>query len=615
MRRDLTTIIFSLCLVSLAGCGDNVVRPGKAISDPSVIIISPAVSSSTPYYPAYIDFRWQPQEESDIQCTRHLWSEIIDTSGIYSPGFDFIRDLNESAWRYEEMWSEWECTGREPGGSGSFILGDDEEPRLGRYHFFAVQAMDRSGNLTKTFTKNINVRHFLVRATNGPFLKIYEPLLGGFRAVGTSTNPALKKIPQGVTLEFRWEADASNYFGEIEGYRYGWDIGDVESWESPFWSRTMSTGPVTFNSGVHTLYIEAIDKAGNLTRARISVEAIPWQMDRNLLWVDDFMSVDFPIPDYSWPPEYEHDSFWLDICSSAAGFDPSVDVFDCDERNSPPDIETIGRYKNLIWTYSFTQSFWNEIVLFVPETMISTVIPTETNVIPLFLKKGGHVWTLGRSDRGGGLAAVLGTRAQNFPIRLATESAGPESPSDGSGIEGMAYRDYCVSVLDKVQGIFREHAWMPLRYLSHYDVFRYAAIDEFDLLTLSIPGLPERLDLREEISSPGSFFSFDTLSSPGGFTYVEVYDPPYWMNANAIASQHCFHPVYLMRAADEASVLNDCPVAIWISRYEDIVPEVTTGVAIAAPSLHFGFPLWFFRQTSADSIACALFDLWGIAEE
>ncbi|MCK4537859.1 MAG: hypothetical protein KAV42_03570 [Candidatus Krumholzibacteria bacterium] len=615
MHRGLIFIISTLCLVSLAGCGDNVVRPGGAPADPSIFIISPAVSSSIPTYPAYIDFGWQPHEECDIKCTRYLWSEIVDTSGIYSPGFDFIRDLNECGWRYENLWSEWECAGREPGGSGSFILGDDEELQLGRYHFFAVQAMDRTGNVTTTFTKNINVRNFMVKAMGGPFLKIYEPLLGGFRFLGTSSNPALKKIPQGIALEFRWEADASSYFGEIEGYRYGWDIGDIESWESPFLPGTLSTGPVTFNSGIHTLYIEVVDKAGNMSSARITVEAIPWQMDRNLLWVDDFASVNYPIPNYSWPPEYEHDSFWLDICSSAAGFDPSVDVFDCDERYSPPDIETIGRYKNLIWTYAYTQSFWNKIVLFIPESMISTAASSETNVISLFLRKGGHVWTLGRSDRGGGLAAVLGTRAQNFPLRLATESAGVGYPADGSGVDGMAYRDYCVSILDKVQGTFREHAWMPLRHLEHYDVFRYATIDEFDPVTLSIPGLPGRLDLREEISSPGSFFSFDTLSSPGGFTYVEVYDPPYWMDATAIASQHCFHPAYLMRAADEASALNGCPVAIWISRYEDILPEVTSGIAVAAPSLHFGFPLWFFRQSSVDSIATALFDLWGIGEE
>ncbi|MBU8923063.1 MAG: hypothetical protein KOO63_14690 [Bacteroidales bacterium] len=614
MRRDLISIVSIVCLVSLAGCGDDSVRPGNTSGDPSVLIVSPAISSSTPGYSAYIDFRWQPYEESDIKCTRCLWSEIVDTSGIYSPGFDFIGDLNENIWRYEDMWSEWKCAGRESGGSGNFILGDDEEPRLARYHFFAVQAMDRAGGVTTTFTKNINVRHFMVKATIGPFLKIYEPLLGGFRFIGTSSNTPLKKVPQGVDLEFRWKADASSYFGEIEGYRYGWDIVDVESWESPFLPQTMSTGSVTFGSGIHTLCIEVIDKAGNMSRAKIAVEAIPWQMDRNLLWVDDFRSANYPIPDYSWPPEYEHDSFWLDICSSAAGFDPSVDVFDCDERNSPPPIETIGRYKNLIWTYSYTESFWNEIVHFVPETMISTISPSETNVISLFLRKGGHVWTLGRSDRGGGLAAELSTLVQDFPLRLATESAGAENPADGSGVDGMAYKDYCVSVLDKVQGVFREHEMMPPRYLGHYDAFRYATIDEFDPVTLSVPGMPERLDLREEVSSPGSFFSFDTLSSLGGFTYVEVYDPPYWMSSIAIVSRHCFHPAYRMQAAHEGSVLNGAPVALWISRYEDIVPEVTSGVAVAAPSLHLGFPLWFFRQTSADSIAAALFDLWGIEE-
>jgi len=73
--------------------------------------------------------------------------------------------------------------------------------------------------------------------------------------------------------------------------------------------------------------------------------------------------------------------------------------------------------------------------------------------------------------------------------------------------------------------------------------------------------------------------------------------------------------MYRFRAMNEASVLNDCTVAIWVTRYDDIVPDVSGGIALAAPSFHFGFPLWFFRREAVDSIADVIFAEWGISAE
>jgi len=67
-----------------------------------------------------------------------------------------------------------------------------------------------------------------------------------------------------------------------------------------------------------------------------------------------------------------------------------------------------------------------------------------------------------------------------------------------------------------------------------------------------------------------------------------------------------------MRARSEYSALNDAAVAIWVAKYEHVLPDVSSGAAVAGPSVHFGFPLWFFRRSSVDSIVTVVFDEWGI---
>ena len=184
-----------------------------------------------------------------------------------------------------------------------------------------------------------------------------------------------------------------------------------------------------------------------------------------------------------------------------------------------------------------------------------------------------------------------------------------------SGVRSMPYRDYCVTILDKVQGNFRSGDLMPDRILKNYDVLVHAYKDRFDTYAAN-PALPERLDLWDEVTAPGRYFDLDSLSTgPGGFTYVEVYDPGYWMFLKGAQHQDCFHPMYRMRAKSEASVLNDCTVAMWITKYADVVPEVTAGAARAAPSVHFGMPLWFFRHSTVDSIARVVFATWGVGND
>ena len=54
------------------------------------------------------------------------------------------------------------------------------------------------------------------------------------------------------------------------------------------------------------------------------------------------------------------------------------------------------------------------------------------------------------------------------------------------------------------------------------------------------------------------------------------------------------------------SVLNNQTVALWVTKYAHVVPDVAAGVAVAAPSAHFGFELWFFDRTQGKAIIDAI---------
>jgi hypothetical protein len=410
----------------------------------------------------------------------------------------------------------------------------------------------------------------------------------------------------------------SDYSGELVGYRYAWDVLDPGAWDAPFTLGLTEAPEVLFYAGVHTLFVEVIDIAGTRSLGRVSVNIVPFPMDRNLLFVDDYYSQDAPVLDYREPTESAHDAFWLRLCSQAERFDPARDVYDCAENGRyPPELDLIARYKNIIWTYSASNSSWSKLVSFTPESRIGKASAYLINYLSMFFMKGGHLWTLGQATRsGGGLAASLPLDAQSFPMNLKCEIAGNRDDCNGdrSGVNSMPYRDYCVTMLDKVDGILRTGDGMPLRIRDQCDCMAYALRDDSDPLTASHPGMPERLDLWEEVTKPGRYFNPNDTLGPGGLTDVEIYDPEYWMDWSAAYSQLCFHPLYRMRAKADSSALNDCTVAIWVTKYEHVVPEVSSGIAVPAPSFHFGFPLWFFRRSSVDSIVQVVFDEWGIRE-
>ena len=195
-----------------------------------------------------------------------------------------------------------------------------------------------------------------------------------------------------------------------------------------------------------------------------------------------------------------------------------------------------------------------------------------------------------------------------FPASLKFEITRTEG--DTSGVNAMGYRDYCITMVDKLMNPWKSSTDMPYRSMDR-DGLRRIYLDEDSPLNASHPGLPVRIDLWERVTRPNMFFDPQFR----GFIYVEVYDPQYWLDVNFVQSQPCFRPMYRMRARSTLSAVDRETVAIWVNKYSYIEPEVREGIAVAAPSFHLGFPLWFFNREAADSLVTVIFDEWGILAE
>ena len=581
----------------------------------------PPASGSVQTLAPVITFGWTgrdpidgPDNLQDPDSIRYLVHMIVDRTGMYNPEFDIVADLNADPAHYEDSWSRW-IWYRAPEDSGrQTIIGDDEILEMNRSYIFAVQAKDEAGAVTGIFDRRSNVRQFIVSRQAGPLLTICEPILGCFRFLGTNLRPEKRDLPPGVALNFRWYADASSYGGEIVCYQYGWDVADVNNpsdWDSEC-SPYVRNCSATWYSGVHTLFVRVIDNAGTETLGQIEINIVPFTMDRNLLWVDDFPSTNFDQLDYAMPREDQHDAFWLGHCAKAVGFDPTRDVYDAyySYNSRPPLISLIGRYRNIIWTYSSSPDYgcWDDLVLFTPESQVGQGTRITVNYLSIFLSKGGHLLTEGRSDRGGGLASCLPTASQVFPLNVRCEITGPTEGCEGdtSGVNTMAYKDYCVTVLDKVVGVFRTGADMPIR-RELQDALRSAYLDATDPFSAAHPALPPALELWDEITKPDRFFD----PRRRGFTYVELYDPKYWLDRKYIKSQGCYHPLYRMNARSIVSPVDKAALALWITKYAAIDPD-EDGSGVAAPSVHFGTELWFFNRAQVDAIIDDLLRTWEI---
>lgn len=521
---------------------------------------------------------------------------------------------------------------KEYGGSGwieyatadtgsSTKIGDDEylNPNAAGKYVFAVQAKDEAGAVTSImdqFSGNNNVVCYVVSPDN-PTLRITEATIGSTVFTGArAARAAEARVPPGIELKFTWSADASEYGGKVTAFRYGWDVvnlDDPDAWDTK-WGKDIQGAVKTFYSSIHTLNVQVMDDGGHITTGLVEVQIIDFSMNRPLLLVDDWGLGSTDLNGHI-PTESEHDAYVSNIIRphistfNDSAYVPNGDVFDT--RYDNISIEDIANYENMIWIYGDQGGNWEDNVTFIPESAAGGAGSGQVNLIKLFLSAGGHVLTYGLSGKArGGLSdcfsAIQGLE-MDFP-RVVSQDIVPEAFEwDNSWRNAMAYDDYGVDVMDRI----RYHDGD-----REYNSMRMAVIDNNDPMTLSYPGLPDTLRIRESLSSNGAYWDDEYWSARGndtrcGIWYVECFNDRDHMNIrNAYMVPEWFHPMYRMKACSSFSDFNDAPVALVITKNANIKP-IAEGT-IAANSFHFGFPLWYLSNENVSDLLDVIFTEWRI---
>lgn len=612
---------------------------------PTVFVDIPIASGFNPaQVPPITTFQWtgidyvaditQIQEPDSV---RHILLPISEFNDSWSEALAYIRNNPDA-----EEWSEWKWY-QAPDDSGKFWT-SPHKPR--GFYYFAVQVMDEAGAVSPVFDLDRNLRRLLIgpRST-GPILTVTNQFMGTLRTSAPTTPPAIIDLPAAVPMQFEFSADASSYGGIVSGYRYGWDIldlNDPDQWEqdwTPFVGEDSEKSETrTFFFGTHSFFIEVTDNSGFKSRIEVRVNIVPFTMENDLLLVDDWLEgfKCFIATRGGTPCDIENDAFWNDMLGSLSGFNPEVDVFELGlaGRSELP-IQILAKYKSLVWnatgnTAGDAGAFLNQMITFIDPDVPSSGGKTSPNLVGLYMAAGGHVLLAGNQIMTMVVnpSVFTGQGINLFPMifryELKGDQDGTYSDQDvgrrGVGENSFAYNECCLNVLDQT-------------YLQNLNQQRRAGVNDQrcptdqirdrdrikDGMRAALPldlttggGFPQ-LNLRPEVSDPGKFYEFVGL-------VVDLYNPEYFATetdcgepdggvAEIIPPRDCFEPIYGNGCSNENSLVYNAPVAYWTGTFKDRKADVPG--AVAARSAVWGFhPVYFEPDSVRQAIQIILHDEW-----
>jgi hypothetical protein len=616
--------------------------------------------------PPITTFRWHAKDFIDdllvTQDPESVQFALVNTASPDVPGGG-VNNF-EAAVAYlrtragQKAWYPFEYY-RAPEDSGKFWTSPPLD--IGTY-VFAIRAKDEAGAITPTLDESKNWRRLRVRQRNtGPVMTVTNDYLDPIRTVSCSEPVRILDSPAGVALEFRLAADASSYGGDEAGYRYGWDIldlNDPEQWDidlTPFLPTPVGITPSapvpprTFFFGTHTLTMEVVDNSGYCTRVTIKVNIIQFTLERALLIVDDDTTDEGASSGFGqglYPNDAEHDAFWMQMASEVSGFDPEIDMIDTKLGDVP--LGKMAQYKSIIWVVSAdvgkqTRSGPPELLYkyithrsrdprFASSAAGGKVKP---NVLALAMAAGGHIMVCGKHP-----IQLVENRSyvtggtMRFPIIFKLELDGdqinpaPElDPATGDygpvvGELSFAYRELCLETVDYAylnQGArLRKRVWGPgktaycsVEFLRNNN----GNTERDDTMREAFPIDPnfEPLHIRSEVSGPSGFYNPDARGLD-----VEVYNAAYFRRGSTHpaacvyvppAARPCFQPIYGCGSNDIAEPTWHQPVAFWTTAYANRVAEVPG--AVAARSLVWGFePVLMEPVEVQKALNHVFFDEW-----
>ena len=613
--------------------------PEVKIDVPSRYALNPAE------IPPVSTFRWRAfdyVDDTDVRqspdSVQWVLKSTVDFGGNFSRTINYLRDYRASA----KDWQPWVWYNA-PGDSGKFWTTPPQD--LGTY-VFAMRAKDEAGAVTPVLDEADNVRRVRVNELkNGPLMKLSNEYVGELRWTSCAPTLAILDTPAGVPLAFKVSGDASHYGGTVVGYRYGWDIPDLndpEQWEIDLTPFLGSEAPVPgrpFNYGTHTLTVEIVDNSNYCTRIQVKLNIVPFTLERSVLIVDDDITDEQPTSGWDnggvHPNDAEHDAFWMHMASEVAGFDPQLDMVDTKLDILP--LTLIAQYKSIIWNVYAANTQQQPNVRYAllytyikfrpknPKDAQSTgkLYP---NVLALAMAAGSHIMIAGRhpinlvvnrSEDGEG-------KGLRFPVIWLYDLLGTQDEIDITkkvGDLSFAYRELCLETVDyalqstslwrRASGTNREVC--PVSTVRQHGGFSGSEREDTMREALSLdPDFPT-LALRDEAAAPGQWYD----PAVRGLD-AEIYNPRYFERSSGLpgSCQHvhsprpCFEPVYGLGCIDTLEPTYNQPIAFWTSAFADRVAADVPG-AVGAKSIVFGFPPVFFEETDFQPVMNhILFDEW-----
>ncbi len=607
---------------------------------PEVEITFPRRAERNPsYVPPISTFRWIATDYDDNDLTPRAAESV---SWIMEPAINHNHDWDDTIEWIRNLpvdspeWGDWVPYETPDAGGMSWTTRPLD---FGNY-ILAVRARDEAGAITPVFDKDKNMMWVLVhRYDGGPLLTLYNPYMGSIATAVHNSPLVIMDMPASVPIEFEFTARVDGYGGTLIGYRYGWDIPDLDDpfgWEvdwtpfqldAPGEHARVVLPPKTFNYGTHIFRVEIIDNSGWRSSLEIKINIIQMPMTRSLLLVDDFVEGegagwDNPVGRGILPDDNEHDSFWEETLSNVDGFIPVADVLEVNSGDVIP-LSQLADYKAIIWSVlgqvdqPTHQPALHDLIKFQPVDEWNYRYPrgkVATNALALYMAAGGHTLICGQQPLSTTINRTYAPDVRYpvmFEYELDLRRTGQDTPPDPenpTGNDAYAFRDLCLEAMDFAWT--DGDRWRPGGFVCPEQSRNNPPGTERDITMRGAspidPAFPQ-LWLRLETAEPGRWYD----PALRGLD-AELYNPSYFLQSCQYApsqSRDCFEPVYGLQCRDTAVPGFNQPVAFWTSVYADVVADAPG--AVGARSAVFGFPPVLFNPPdSKRAIEYILFDEW-----
>jgi hypothetical protein len=264
--------------------------------------LSPDINITTPRQalgltpselPPIATYEWVAVDYVDDMITRQdpdsvQWAlEHVQARRQFTDTIDYLRSRSSSA-----SWYPWSLLSRARGQREVLDHAADGIRRLRVRH--ARQRRGRGGDAGARRTPQ-RAPHQSIAPHHGTASLVVTSQFVGSVVASTCDYPlTILDMVAGVGMSFTLSACADDYGGTVSGYRYGWDIldlNDPDQWETdytPFVGSLAVVPPRSFNFGTHTFTAEVIDNSGFCSRVEVKVNIVRFSGERNLLLVDDY---------------------------------------------------------------------------------------------------------------------------------------------------------------------------------------------------------------------------------------------------------------------------------------------------------------------------------------